>query len=199
MARMGQEEDRKLLETFVLDNAELEQLESQVNPLNIFEAVGLVDQEIRHSHFLAYLLDPQQNHGLGSALVRKFVQRAVSRASDPLLPITLIDLDTWDLEQLQVITEWKKIDVLLRDDSNRFVVVIENKIGTSEHSDQLKRYWKTVEEHYPAYKKIGIYLTPDCDLPSCDRFITMGYGDVATVLDKVSKGGVSPSALTYAL
>jgi PD-(D/E)XK nuclease superfamily len=33
--------------------------------LNIFKAVRLYRQEIRHSNFLAFLLSPQQNHGEG--------------------------------------------------------------------------------------------------------------------------------------
>ena len=53
--------NRKALEAFVVDNHELEQLEDLLIQFNIFEAVGAVWQELRHSDFLAFLPDPQQN------------------------------------------------------------------------------------------------------------------------------------------
>ncbi|PZO40331.1 MAG: hypothetical protein DCF17_11975 [Shackletoniella antarctica] len=45
-------DDRGLLEQFVVDNEDLERLESLLDQFNIFEAVGMVRQEIRH-----FLLD----------------------------------------------------------------------------------------------------------------------------------------------
>ncbi|MDZ7960601.1 MAG: hypothetical protein RMY34_22425 [Aulosira sp. DedQUE10] len=40
--------DRALLEKFIVDNEELEELESKLAQFNIFEAIGVVRQEIRH-------------------------------------------------------------------------------------------------------------------------------------------------------
>lgn len=50
-------EERALLEAFVVDNHDLERLEALLAEFNIFEAVR---QELRHSDFLAFLLDPAQ-------------------------------------------------------------------------------------------------------------------------------------------
>ena len=41
--------DRKALEAFVVDNQELERLEDLLIQFNIFEAIGAVWQELRHS------------------------------------------------------------------------------------------------------------------------------------------------------
>src|SRR5688572_14064226 len=68
-------EDRQLLEAFVVENADLETLEGLIAQFNIFEAVGAVRQELRHSDFLAFLLDPRQNHRLGDAFVRRLLQK----------------------------------------------------------------------------------------------------------------------------
>ena len=38
---------------------------SILDQFNIFEAMGAVHVEVRHSEFLSFLLDPYQNHGLG--------------------------------------------------------------------------------------------------------------------------------------
>src|SRR3712207_3798178 len=57
------EQDRKALEDFVVGNEDLERLEALLDRFNIFEAIGVVRQELRHSDFLAYLFDPRGNHG----------------------------------------------------------------------------------------------------------------------------------------
>lgn len=62
---------------------------------------------------------------------------------------------------------------------------IENKIGTTEHSDQLKRYRKTVERAFPDYKKILIYLTPDGDKPSDDEYMAVSYQIIRTVVNQI--------------
>ncbi len=45
-------------------------LEARVGKLNIFDALGVVHQEIRHSNFLAWLLDPAESHGLGGLFLK---------------------------------------------------------------------------------------------------------------------------------
>ncbi|MEX0268749.1 PD-(D/E)XK nuclease family protein [Leptolyngbyaceae cyanobacterium UHCC 1019] len=62
---MTDQEDRGFLERFIVDNDDLEKLESLVNQFNIFEAIGVTRQELRHSDFLAFLLNPTQSHQLG--------------------------------------------------------------------------------------------------------------------------------------
>jgi hypothetical protein len=47
------------LTAFCVNNAELEQLEAMLAEFNVFEAAGLTSQEIRHSRFLSFLLDPK--------------------------------------------------------------------------------------------------------------------------------------------
>lgn len=67
--------DRQALEGFVVENADLEALEGLSEQFNIFEAVGVLRQELRHSDFLAFLLDPRQNHRLGDAFVQRLLQK----------------------------------------------------------------------------------------------------------------------------
>jgi hypothetical protein len=42
-------------------------LEDQIAPFNLFEAVGIASAEIRHSNFLAYILDPMEHGGFPQA------------------------------------------------------------------------------------------------------------------------------------
>lgn len=57
--------DRQALTALVVDNSDLERLEALLDQFNIFEALGAVRVELRHSDFLAFLLNPKQSHRLG--------------------------------------------------------------------------------------------------------------------------------------
>lgn len=160
------EHDSQTLAALVVDNPDLERLEALLEQFNVFEALGVVRQELRHSDFLAFLLDPLQNHGLGDAFLRKLLQKAVVVGQSDTLPVTLIDLDIWSLEGVSGQREWRGIDILLLDDQHQLVVIIENKIDSQEHSNQLNRYRQVIRQHYPNWRTLALYLTPDGDEPS---------------------------------
>jgi hypothetical protein len=48
--------DLEALEALVVDNSDLERLETMLDQFNMFEAMGAVRREVRHSDFLAVLL-----------------------------------------------------------------------------------------------------------------------------------------------
>ncbi len=187
MASVEVQPDRNALTAFVVENRDLERLEALLDRFNIFEAIGVVRQELRHSDFLAFLLNPQENHRLGDIFVKRLLQRLLMDTEDVSVPVTPIDLDLWSLEQMEVRREWQRIDILLLDEPNRLAVIIENKIGTGEHSDQLRRYHQTVTEHYPGWRVIGLYLTPSGDTPSYEAYLPVGYGSICDVLDSIAE------------
>ncbi len=63
--------DLEALRALQTDASELERIEALLNRFNVFETIGFVDQELMHSNFLASLLDPRQNHGLGDAFLEE--------------------------------------------------------------------------------------------------------------------------------
>jgi hypothetical protein len=182
-------EDRQALEAFVVDNAELEMLEGLLDQFNIFEAIGAVRQELRHSDFLAFLLDPRQNHRLSDVFVQRLLQRILIASGELFLSISPVHLDSWDLSRLTVRREWQNIDILLVDQLNRLVVLIENKIDSTEHSDQLNRYLRLVGTDYPApeWQHLAIYLTPDGAAPSVSGYMPADYGLVAETVEAVAE------------
>ena len=131
--------DRQALEELIIDNPDLERLEALLDEFNIFEAIGMVNQEIRHSAFLAFLLDPNQNHGMGDAFLKRLLQKVLAGAQETALPVSLIDLDIWSLDDSAVFCERHNIDILLLNDTHKLAIIIENKIYSGEHSDQLER------------------------------------------------------------
>ena len=138
-------------------------------------------QEVRHSCFLRWLLDPTETHGLGSYFLRQFVKHIASLSNQPAA-ISVVDLDSWSYMTTQVQGEWNGIDVLIRDDVHKLIVLIENKVDTSEHSDQLARYRKIVERQFPQHHKLLVYLTVDSEMASDEGFIPLGYADVVRLV-----------------
>ena len=65
--------DQEILERFVTDNKDLGELESQLQEFNMFEALGLVQSEIRHSNFIAWIMDPKETHGMGDYFLKRFL------------------------------------------------------------------------------------------------------------------------------
>ena len=67
------------------------------------------------------------------------------------------DLSSPDVETVEIHRQIMNVDVLcLINDSH--AILIEDKIGSSEHSGQLKRYKEAIEKEYPDRKIIPIYL-----------------------------------------
>ncbi|MHB8818091.1 MAG: PDDEXK-like family protein [Bellilinea sp.] len=176
--------DLGLLQDFLINNPELDQLEALTERFNIFEVLGAVRVELRHSDFLAYLLNPNQNHGLGSTFLRRLLEQILLEASTSQ-SIRPIDLELWDLDDVEVRREWQSIDIFLLDETNRFAVVIENKIKSGEGQDQLKRYLTDVTNQYQGYRILAIYLTPDGIVPSLQTYIPVSYQTLCMILEKI--------------
>jgi hypothetical protein len=169
------ESDRRALEALVVDNPDLARLEALLDRFNILEALGVVRRELSHSHFLAYLLDPRQPHGLGDTFATQLLQAILREHRGRDLPVTPLDFDLWDLGGMTVEREWRNIDILLAHEGHRLVVLIENKIDTTEHSDQLQRYHEIVRERYPGWRLLALYLTPTGEAPSHEAYLSVSY------------------------
>jgi hypothetical protein len=180
---------REALERFVLDNADLMRLEERTSQFNIFEALGIVRQEIRHSNFLAWLMNPAQTHGLGDSFLKGFLLKTSVMARElGIETISPIDVDVWDLSATEVRREWRNIDVTLLEESRKFVCVIENKVHSSEHSDQLRRYREVVEAEFPDYTRHYVLLNVSGEEPSdSDYYVGVTYDEVCDVIERLLK------------
>jgi len=185
---MDQETDIQALERFVLNNPELEKLENLLSQFNIFETLDIVKAEIRHSNVLAWLLNPNANHGLGSYFVKSFLKYLISKNKESLDPkISLFDFEIFDLSSLEIRREWQNIDLLLILENEKYVITIENKVDSSEHGDQLQRYQNIIESEFRDYKKIYVYLSPEEATPSEDNWITFNYKIICNLLSDIIK------------
>ena len=180
---MTSDDPRADLERLVLDNAELERLEAIIDTFNPFVAMRWTRQEVRHSTFLAWLLNPRETHGLGAYCLKTFLKRIAHYSKGSINAPSVIDVDSWDLEGATISAEWRGIDILVQDDTNGFVAVFENKIDSGEHSNQLGRYRKIIEAEFPAHRKLLSFLTIEGDAPTDQGYIPIGYSEVASFIE----------------
>lgn len=187
MSTAAQESQKSidLLQAFCVNNPDLEQLHLLLSEFNIFEAAGLVREEIRHSKFLSFLLDPKETHGLGTLFLTRLLQRAVANRKLEELPVHALDLELMDLSDAIVLREQDNIDVLVTSAANKFAVVLENKVGSGEHSDQLMRYLRSAQFSRPGWTLLPILLSPEGVSPSSDSYLPVSYSAVAELIEEL--------------
>ena len=93
--------------------------------------------EIRYSNFLSWLLDPQENHGLGSffadALVTQLNADGLLRFEPPTPPYANTPDDHPEPASSQTEALGQSIDIVYRNDSQNLGIVVENKTGSELH------------------------------------------------------------------
>lgn len=173
-------DDERALRDFLLDTDCLDALSEWTSSFNLFDILGIARTEIRHSNVLAWLMDPNENHGLGDAVLRGFVQYAVIAGCFDGVGL---DVLLADLHGCRVERECHGIDILVHSPSERVALCMENKIDSSEHDNQLLRYHKTLEEAFPDYRIAYLFLTPDgASSSDPDNWKAMSYQDVLDIV-----------------
>lgn len=198
IAPASNNEQYRWLTELIFDSKELDKLGGMVSEFNLFEAMGMVRQEIRHSHFLGTLFNPREPHGLGSRFFESLLSRLLYDLPDRRSgEVSLLDIDLCDYDDLQVFREQDRIDLLLVSEQNRQIFVIENKIDAGEHGNQLERYEQAVQRRYPEHRKVFVFLTLDGSEASRDGWLNLSYAQVIECLSELVTGyghQIPPSA-----
>lgn len=175
--------DKKLAS--LINDFDFEQIELSLKEPNIFDALSIEHKEIRHSNFLAYILNPNENHGLRDIILKKFLRDIFSdsKANNR----TVFDSDYLDLYNCEIRREWRNIDILIIFDKD--IILIENKVDSVDHTNQLKRYKKIAEDNFTDKNRHYVYLTPfgsdPIDSDSRDSYINYSYVQVSEILEKI--------------
>lgn len=178
--------DEQALKQFLLDIDCLEELNPWISKLNIFDILKISKTEIRHSNMLSWLLDANESHGIGDKFISLFLQLLIS--NNQIQNLNIFNYLLSDFYSFSVYREQKNIDILLVSNKEKTVIVIENKIGSHEHDNQLNRYRSQIEQTYSDYHHLYVYLTPDGEIPSDNiNWHIFTYCDIADILEQISK------------
>ena len=126
-------------------------LHAVLNRPNIFVCSGSSQYEIRHSNFIAWLLNPNESHKEKDLFLRAFVSSIGKE-----LPL--------NLDKFEILRESKyNIDLFLR--YGKTILVIENKIKAKDSTGQLLKYRTKIQSEYEDHEISFIYWTLHGDDP----------------------------------
>lgn len=189
---------------------EYEKLKLEMEKPNFFTIMKMEGMEIRHSNFLAWLLDPNESHNLRELFLKWFLKELILENEQAVIENQLNEYDFFTPEMIDEIN-WTKVkvfrevsapiekgegsgspnkksslDILIvykdAEPEKSFTVSIENKVFSSDHSDQLARYMDMVTktnreglkclqeagfgDEHDKYNDLFVYLTLSGDSPT---------------------------------
>lgn len=184
--------DKEQIINFTLNNDNLEKLKARVNRFNPLKVLKVQDQEIRHSNILAWLFNPKENHNLDDRILKRFILKVLLKPENEevLDDMNMVyDFQQWSLLDVDTYRELEHIDIVLVSKKNGVVIIIENKVYSGEHSNQLKRYYDLMQSKYSGdkYKLVPIFLTLEGKEPSHKKYFSASYSDVLETIEFVIK------------
>ncbi|SHF80417.1 PD-(D/E)XK nuclease superfamily protein [Bacteroides luti] len=131
---------------------------------NFFNRIGLADMEKMHSAIIGWIFSDEN---------KAFTKKEKSSILNSLFYQKSSEESLVEYNEINVLVETDNIDILflLEDVSgNKKVIIVENKIKSSQHSDQLKKYQSIVKKKYPEHnQKRYIFLTYSNEEAKCDN------------------------------
>ncbi len=180
----------KLLDVF--QSGRMKWAESQretADDFNLFGVMGVDGNELCHSNVLAWLLDRRIEHGthaqekLGfrlflEELAPDFQQGDASRVLD-----YADEPSYWVCREVSGDESRVDVEVAAR---NKFLIHIENKIGSSEGKRQTHREWQDLQARgkelgVPEFACHGVFLTLDGTPPKNNNFVAVSWSRIAQV------------------
>ncbi|NQT03011.1 MAG: PD-(D/E)XK nuclease family protein [Planctomycetes bacterium] len=153
----------KILDRFLVDNSELEELSARLSTFNILGVLRVEQAEIRHSNILAWLLDPQGSHGMGQAFLRRVMSTILLENENIDIELTPAHVELMNMIDIEVMREWKNIDLIAFSPSNKWVLLVENKIKAGATKRQLLKYIEIVKKEFLDFTIIPVLLTLEAD------------------------------------
>lgn len=161
------------------------------NKFNIFQALKLQNNEVKHSNFLGWLLTPFESHNLLDCFLKELLKIALQNDTS-LVDIILSDLTDAKVTLEKMANDGRRMDIFIESPRNKLVCVIENKVWSGEGCNQLEDYRDYILNHdnYKNYKhKIFLFLTP-YKYSLCEDYkgyIRINYGDILKAINNLMK------------
>ena len=155
---------------------------------NIFAILKIQDVEIRHSNFLAWLMDKEINGKVGINFLYNFLNELYQNLD---LSSQLVNSEYKVFREYREGLNGRIIDILIYFEKCKRIVVIENKVYSTESENQLRDYYNYIEQKFQdldGYLKTYVYLTIDGEKPENDydkmHWKVFSYGQVLNILKK---------------
>lgn len=139
-----------------------------------FDAMRISHSEIRHSNFLSYMLDPFAPHGLGDAPLKTFLDSLMATSGDHSLRL---QLDLQGTERVEILREFRGIDLVIHlpELADGVTIIIEIKVDSKEHGNQLARYEATALAEWPNGESRFFLLSPTGMEASRDFWVPVSF------------------------
>ncbi len=153
------------------------------NYFNIFSALGVNRKEIRHSSLLASILNPNGFHGMFDAFLKEFLNH---------IKFHKMPSENAIVKKEEYVGKNGRFDISICSVNKKYKVIIENKIDTIDHDEQLNKYFNELNRNeYEDYRVV--YLTLNGDEPiekisteNRKKLLCLSYkNDVIDIIDTV--------------
>ncbi len=143
---------------------------------NLFETLGYQRLEDTHSNILAWLLNPEEAHGLGDAFLRAFLERVFNIKNLPAnFPVKVFREKQKGKNRYDIVIE-----------GENWWLIIENKIDSNELKDQTKRYADDWKRRGKLGKNVFLaYLSPTGKQPESRCFTPISYRTIRELLESM--------------
>jgi len=151
--------------------------------MNVF---NISTSEIAISKFLAWILNPRENHGCDDYFLKYFLIECVKNSEN----FSIVEIDSFPTNNAIVKTEenfsGKKADITIRidDKGNGFLCFIENKVKSSESVGQTQSYVELAKKKYKKHNILYVFLTPSGDPADSNDFISISYQEIKNLLEQ---------------
>lgn len=182
------ESQKAALDRFLADNPQLEELSDRLATFNIFRTLRIEKAEIRHSNVLAWLLNPEESHGLGDIILRRVLSNILLQADAGIKGMSAAKVELMDFVDIEIRRESRNIDLLIIDRTNKLLLLIENKIYSSESPGQLLRYQEAVKEEFPSFTLVPVFLTltgEESRDKKTSNYISYSHLELLNVIEKI--------------
>ena len=178
----------ELIDRFLADNPELEELTDRLATFNVFSALKIENTEFIHSNILRWLLDPSGSHVLGDIILKRVLSNILLLSDKSIDHISPAQVELMDFYDVEVLREWKNIDLLVVDRINKIIILVENKIYSGETAGQLAKYKQIVELEFPQFIIIPVFLTltgQESSDKDAQDYISYSHIQLYSLLDKL--------------
>lgn len=150
---------------------------------SFMKTLRIEKNELVHSNFLAWLLDPSGNHELGPLFTERFLAAVSQKVKNN--KIDLSNLNFFDMMvEREISSETSRLDLRLIDAKGSLHCTIENKILSKEGTDQTNRLYNDFHGICP--KELFVFLTlKGTEKPENENFLSMTYGELRPIFNEL--------------